>query len=197
MDKSNRQLQKEQTRQKILDTAFNEFGKNGIMATRMSDIAKAAGVSHGTVFMHFKTQEALISAVIEEYGRKTSMRIHELSEYCSDIREILEAHLKSIAKYEPFYTNLVIETRLLPKSSRDALISIQSAVSFHMSTALEHSIAERTIINEPVYLLFNTWMGLVDYYIANSDLFAPKGSVIERYGKQLIKLYMNLITVKK
>jgi AcrR family transcriptional regulator len=75
----NRQQQKENTRRKLLDTALDVFSRNGITATRMSDIAEAAGVSHGTVFLHFESQEVLISAVIEDFGFRMASRTHELS----------------------------------------------------------------------------------------------------------------------
>lgn len=65
MKKTNRQLQKEQTKELLLKTAYEIFSERGIMNTRMSDIARAAGVSHGTIFVHFQTQEALIEEVIE------------------------------------------------------------------------------------------------------------------------------------
>ena len=65
MKKTNRQLQKEQTKELLIKTAYMMFSERGIMNTRMSDIAKAAGVSHGTVFAHFLTQEALIENVVE------------------------------------------------------------------------------------------------------------------------------------
>lgn len=187
MNKTNRQLQKEQTKELILTTAYNVFCEKGIMNTRMSDIAAAAGVSHGTVFAHYKTQEDLISAVVETYGGKIAERTHELADSCSSFKDILSAHLAGISEYEPFYTRLVIENRLLPPSVRDVLISIQSAVSFHFSNAAGESIA-----GMPSCMLFNMWIGLVHYYLSNGDLFAPEGNVIERYKDTLINSYIEL-----
>ncbi|MHC1771792.1 MAG: TetR/AcrR family transcriptional regulator [Flexilinea sp.] len=53
MKKTTRELQKEQTKALLLKTAYDVFSKNGIMDTRVSDVAEAAGVSHGTIFVHF------------------------------------------------------------------------------------------------------------------------------------------------
>ena len=189
MSKTTRQTQKEQTKEALLQTAYVLFSEHGILNTRMSDIAQAAGVSHGTVFLHFKTQEALITEVIEVYCGKIAARTHELTEGCESVQGILRAHLDGIMEFEPFYTNLVIESRLLPLSARDAWVHTQSAVSFHFSTAVEREL--KTEI--PTSLLFNMWIGLIHYYLANSDLFAPGGKVMERYGETLIENYMKLI----
>lgn len=191
-----RELQKAQTRGKLLQAALLEFGRRGIMASRISDIADAAGVSHGTIFVHFESQEALIIAAIEEFGKTTTLRTHELASDCAGIREVLAAHLAGLEEFETFYTRLVIEARLLPPAARHTLIAVQSAVSFHISAAAQRDMDAGRILSMPIPLLFNTWIGLVDYYLVNGDLFAPNGSVLERYGPALLDHFVNLISAR-
>lgn len=193
MIKTGRQLQKEQTRQLLLQTAYVLFSRHGFLHTRMSDIAKAAGVSHGTVFLHFETQEALISEVIDVYGRKIALRTHELTDSCDHLEEILSSHLAGIREFEPFYTWLVIENTMLPQGARDTWISIQSAISFHFSQVAEKELQANQKSQIPVSILFNMWIGLVHHYLASGDLFAPEGNVIARYGSSLIQNYIKLI----
>ncbi|MCB2360619.1 TetR family transcriptional regulator [Clostridium estertheticum] len=50
MLENKRQKQKKLTRKHLIEVAIKQFGENGILKTRTSDIAKAADVSHGTVF---------------------------------------------------------------------------------------------------------------------------------------------------
>jgi AcrR family transcriptional regulator len=194
MAKTQRQQQKENTRQMLIDVALRQFAEDGLTTTRTSDIAKAAKVSHGTVFSHFPTREILLEAVIEEFGMRITNRLHELVNDNCGMKEVLEAHVKGISEYEKFYTRLVSESRLLNDSSRNSLIMIQSAISFHISQVAEREMKAGKIRPMPVDLLFNTWIGLVNHYLINSDLFAPDGSVLEKYGKQLIEHYINLIS---
>jgi AcrR family transcriptional regulator len=191
---TNRQIQKKNTRQKLLNVALTEFEHRGIMATRMSDIASAAGVSHGTVFAHFETQEALITAVIEDTGIKIARRTHELAQDSGGLRQVLASHLEGIREFEAFYTRLVIEARGLPLIARETLISIQSAISLHISQAAQREMNLGSILPMPISLLFNTWVGLVHYYLTNGDLFAPGDSVIDRYGSILLDHFMNLVS---
>jgi AcrR family transcriptional regulator len=195
--KTTRQDQKERTRNKLLKVALTEFGERGILATRMSDIASAAGVSHGTVFAHFETQEALITAVIDETGQKMARRTHELASHSDGLRQVLTAHLEEIRGFEAFYTRLVVEARGLPEIARDTLISIQSAISFHISLAAKREMDQGIILQMPISLLFNTWIGLIHYYLSNGDLFSPEGLVIERYGSTILTHFMNLISKGK
>lgn len=195
--KTQRQIQKDQTRQHLIETAFAQFARQGLTTTRTADIAKAAKVSHGTVFAHFSTQEDLLNAVIEAFGARVSLRLHELAACNNSLRDVLAAHLRGLTEFEAFYTRLVIEGRLLPQSARDAFTIIQSSISFHLSLAADKEIQEGTIDPYPIHLLFNTWIGLIHYYLANNDLFAPEESVLERYGQELLEHYMRLITAKE
>lgn len=196
MQKTQRQLQKEQTRKHLVEIAFEQFAQQGLTTTRTADIAKAANVSHGTVFAHFSTQEVLLNAVIEEFGERVSLRLHELAAANNGLREVLAAHLKGLTEFESFYTRLVIEGRMLTESARSVFTVIQSSISFHIGQAAEREIKAGMIAPYPIHLLFNTWIGLVHYYLANNDLFAPEGSVLERYGQELLEHYMRLIASK-
>ena len=193
MKKTARQLQKERTRESLIRTAYALFSERGILNTRMADIAEAAGVSQGTVVLHFKTQEALVVEVIGTYCGKIAARTHELADSGCSVREMLSAHLAGIGEFEPFYARLVMENRLLPPPARDAWVGLQSAVSFHFSRAVERERRAGTVAEVPDSLLFNLWTGFVHHYLANRDLFAPEGGVIVRYGETLVETYLKLI----
>lgn len=188
-----RSMQKLKTRQKILDAALRQFGERGILAARMQDVADAAGVSHGTVFMHFGSQEELVYAVIEDFGGKATLRTHELAAGGKGVRGVLEAHLAVLGESEDFYCRLIAELSQLPDGCRDRFIMIQSAISLHLSEAAGREMREGSIRPMPLHLLFNTWMGLAHYYLMNRSLFAPGQSVIRIRGQELLDHFMRLI----
>lgn len=197
MKTSQRQKKKLETRKLLIDTALDQFAKTGLISTRTSDIASVANVSHGTVFAHFATREILLNEVIEEFGMGITNRLHELVNINSGMKEILEVHLKGIRENEIFYTRLVSEGHLLHESARNSWIMIQSSISFHIIQVAEREIKAGNIKDMPVGMLFNTWVGLIHYYLVNGDLFAPGESVLKRYSTELVEHYMNLISIKK
>lgn len=194
MKENQRQNQKNQTRKNIINTALKEFAENGFMATATSNIAKAAKVSHGTIFAHFSTREILLDEVIEEFGIRITKKLHELSENNGCIEEALKTHLLGIMEYETFYMRLISEISLLHESARKTLIMIQSTVSFHLFEIVEKERNKNKIIEVPFNMLFNMWIGLIHYYLMNSDLFATNQSVLSRYGDELIQNYIKMIS---
>lgn len=59
-------------KEKILDCALELFGTVGYTATSTSKIAKAAGVSEGLIFRHFKNKQGLLDAIIADATERTS-----------------------------------------------------------------------------------------------------------------------------
>jgi TetR/AcrR family fatty acid metabolism transcriptional regulator len=53
-------------RDRILKAAIKVFAKNGFYATRVSEIAKTAGVADGTIYLYFKNKDDVLITIFEE-----------------------------------------------------------------------------------------------------------------------------------
>ena len=56
----------EQTRMAILDAAVREFSERGITGTTLERISRAAGVTRGAFYWHFKDKIDLLRALVEQ-----------------------------------------------------------------------------------------------------------------------------------
>ncbi len=61
-------LSRETRRDLILDVATEVFGRLGFEATRMDDVARAAGIAKGLLYKHFSSKDALFQALIDRQG---------------------------------------------------------------------------------------------------------------------------------
>ena len=73
----------------ILNAALILFAKEGYHATSTSKVAKAAGVSEGLIFRHFKNKEGLLQALLDE-GE------HRLKDLIVDI--VMDAEPKEVIR---------------------------------------------------------------------------------------------------
>ena len=62
---SRRERKKQDTRQRLLETALRLFREQGYDATTVEQIAEAADVAKGTFFNYFETKEAILPALAE------------------------------------------------------------------------------------------------------------------------------------
>lgn len=109
---SRREVQRLETRQRILDAAIAEFKRTGMADADVRDIVAAAGVAIGTFYFHFPTKEH----VLEEVEGNLVVRLDsELERFLRTDRD-LWAVLSEIVR-------LVVasETRMGTKLFRDVL----------------------------------------------------------------------------
>jgi len=52
-------------RERILDAAVRVFARKGFYATRVSEVARAAGVADGTIYLYFKSKDELLVSLFE------------------------------------------------------------------------------------------------------------------------------------
>jgi len=56
---------RDQRREQILDAASVVFSERGLVASKIADIARVAGLSHGLVYHYFESKEHVFAALIE------------------------------------------------------------------------------------------------------------------------------------
>src|SRR5712692_3024573 len=55
-----------QTRKRIVTAAAGEFRKNGVVATGLNDLMRAAGLTHGGFYKHFESKDQLVAEACAE-----------------------------------------------------------------------------------------------------------------------------------
>ena len=57
---------KEERRRALLEAARRVFARKGLAASKMTDLAAAAGISYGLVYHYFPDKESVFAALVEE-----------------------------------------------------------------------------------------------------------------------------------
>src|SRR6266516_7656719 len=85
-------------REAILRAATRVFARNGYFNSKVADIAHAAGVADGTVYLYFKSKEEILHSIFDRSmaeaiasGRKL---IEPLSDPREKLRQIARLHLE-------------------------------------------------------------------------------------------------------
>lgn len=73
-------VDKEEKKQEILKAAVRIFAQNGVVKTKMTDIAKAAGIGKGTIYEYFRSKEDIFAETYTHLFQDTEIRIAEVLE---------------------------------------------------------------------------------------------------------------------
>ena len=94
-------------REQIVATAITVFGEYGYAGGSIRTIADRVGISHATLLQHFGSKEGLLTAVLEEWDRRTvEARLADVSGlgYFQRLPEVMGAHLANRGLLELFTT---------------------------------------------------------------------------------------------
>lgn len=80
----------------ILTAALKIFSLKGFAATRLDEVAKAAGISKGTLYLYFESKEALFKAVVSEF---VLPQIAKAEEHAEDYQGSIKDLLLSLAEH--------------------------------------------------------------------------------------------------
>lgn len=106
---------KQEKRRKILDAAVEVFAERGYFGARVADLAKAAGIADGTVYLYFKSKDELLITLFEERTEEvlTHLRsqLDRLTGPVERLRAFIHYHLRLAVDRPKLMQVLTIEVR--------------------------------------------------------------------------------------
>jgi AcrR family transcriptional regulator len=139
------------TRDNLLAAGRTVFEQRGYANTRMSDIATAAGVSHGTVYTWFVDKEALLRALVDDIVTEVFAALAIGDEVPEPERRMLEANRRYLAAYRRHgrMLEVVEEAAATDARYRDALAGVRrdhvARVTHDIERLQKTGVAERDV----------------------------------------------------
>ena len=175
-------------REKIIDTAIEEFTRNGLKFT-MNDVAKALGISKKTIYTVFESKQDVLMAIADRYARDfTDMRQEIEADTELDTMEKLFCAIPT--KYYNIGLSRIFElAQKYPKQYK----YLMEAVSQGWALAeqyLEKGIREGKIrkdISKPVVMAMIR--GTVTCFL-ESDILYKNGLTYEQGKEEMVQIIM-------
>src|SRR5919206_3083128 len=101
-------LTPDETRRRVIDGAAEAFAELGFERARVSDIARAAGLSSGAMYNHFDSKSELLGAVIECHAGNELMKLVE-SGTTAGLLDVVLARAKQLGAPGGMPTPLLLE----------------------------------------------------------------------------------------
>lgn len=96
-----------ESRKRLLAAARKLFVERGYHATRPQDIARAAGLGHGTFYLHFADKQECFLAFVDEAREEVDAAIMRRSSAAKDLTAFIEAILTAIYDYSEEHPGLL------------------------------------------------------------------------------------------
>ena len=189
-----REKAKQETREKLLVAAKEEFVKNGLLNISTVDIAKRAGVAHGTVFFHFHNKENLLLEVFDRELLQLTDELYLQLHGSHTFADLLNTYLDFLEREETFFAIIARETPFYSPELRRMILGREAAIRHYFYQALQRAIAQQQYKNVDITATLNFLFGTLNYYLCLRESFAAEGSVIKEKRQAIVDTFIQLLS---
>lgn len=119
-----RSERKAEKRQAILDGAVRVFAEKGFFNATVAEVARAAGVADGTIYLYFKSKDELLLEVFDDKMRllceSARAAIAQAKTASEALHEVARLHLSAVETNPADASVLIVELRQSSAFVRDA-----------------------------------------------------------------------------
>ncbi|MCP2003346.1 MULTISPECIES: multidrug efflux transporter transcriptional repressor AcrR [Buttiauxella] len=199
-----------ETRQHLLDVAIRLFSQHGVSSTSLADIAKAAGVTRGAIYWHFKNKSDLFNEIWE----LTESSIGDLeTEYqakfpddpLSVVRELLIYILQATVTEERrrLMTEIIFhkcefvgELAVLQQARRKLHLEGNERIESSLQRCIDAEMLPKGLRIPVAVILMRSYItGLIENWLVAPDSFDLHGQA-EDYIAILIEMFQTCPTLR-
>jgi len=130
--------------QQIIDAAIRVFARNGYYNSRVSDIAKEAGIAAGTIYLYFKTKDEILVTLFREQMASFVDRLQKAiatePDALSKLRRLIALHFQVLESNPDLAEVVQVELRQGNKFFRGASAHEVAAYFALIASVLEEGV---------------------------------------------------------
>ena len=131
--------------QQIIDAAIRVFASKGFYNSRVSDIAKEAGIAAGTIYLYFKTKDEILVTLFREkmaaFVEALRRAMKEEPDPVSKLRRLVALHFEMLERAPDLAEVVQVELRQGHKFFRGASAHEISSYFALIASVLEEGVA--------------------------------------------------------
>ena len=180
--------------QQIIDAAIRVFARNGYYNSRVSDIAREAGIAAGTIYLYFKTKDEILVTLFREKMTEWVALVRDAiageADPLEKIRRIVALHFKMIEEHPALAEVLQVELRQGHKFFRGASAQEVSAYFDVIADVLREGVLAGRLRKElPVKVATKMLFGAMDQ-LATSWVLGSRGYRLSEAAEPVATIFL-------
>lgn len=186
--------------QQIIEAAVRIFARNGYYNSRVSDIAKEAGIASGTIYLYFKTKDEILVTLFREkmaeFVATVRKAIAAEPDAVAKLRRLIGLHFKLLEDHSEMAEVVQVELRQGQKFFRGASANEVSGYFDLISSVLEEGMAAGMFRSDlPVKTVRKVLFGAMDQ-MATSWVLGKRGYKLSETAEAVADIFLKGLAVK-
>ncbi|HEX8789597.1 MAG TPA: TetR/AcrR family transcriptional regulator [Polyangiaceae bacterium] len=198
MAKSSRQVKADETRRRLFAAGTELLVEQGYVATTAKQIARRAGVAKGTFFFHYKSKDALVTAMVELQLRIIGRERERLVAEGASPLERLRATVMALGRLaERNVVRAVLTAGMENPETGGAIDLLYQQLLAMMTDDVRDAVRAREVSRSTApetfaLLVMDSYLGAAVSYAAN-----PRGRSLEEMLATLFDAYVSAFAPRK
>jgi len=186
--------------QQIIEAAVRIFARNGYYNSRVSDIAKEAGIASGTIYLYFKTKDEILVTLFREkmaeFVATVRKAIAAEPDAVAKLRRLIALHFKLLEDHAEMAEVVQVELRQGQKFFRGASANEVSGYFDLISSVLEEGMAAGMFRSDlPVKTVRKVLFGAMDQ-MATSWVLGKRGYKLSETAEAVADIFLKGLAAK-
>jgi TetR/AcrR family fatty acid metabolism transcriptional regulator len=184
--------------QQIIDAAIRVFARTGYYNSRVSDIAREAGIASGTIYLYFKTKDEILVTLFREkmaaFVAYLRSQIAPERDPIARLRRLVRLHFAVLESNPELAEVVQVELRQGQKFFRGASAHEISAYFELIASVLEEGVASGQIRRDlPVKVATKMLFGAMDQ-LATSWVLGKRGYRLVDAADEVATIFLKGVT---
>ena len=184
--------------QQIIDAAVRVFARNGFYNSRVSDIAREAGIASGTIYLYFKTKDEILVTLFREkmaaFVAALRAEISRERDPEGKIRRLVRLHFEVLEANPDMAEVVQVELRQGQKFFRGASAHEVSAYFELIGSILHEGVAEGVFRRDlPVKVATKMLFGAMDQ-VTTSWVLGKRGYRLADAAEPVANIFLKGVT---
>ena len=186
--------------QQIIEAAVRVFARRGYYNSRVSDIAREAGIAAGTIYLYFKTKDDILVTLFRdkmaEFVGALRKAIAGEPDAASKVRRLVSLHFSMLEENPDLAEVVQVELRQGQKFFRGASSQEIGAYFALIGSVLEEGVAERRFRSDlPVKVATKVLFGAMDQ-MATSWVLGKRGYQLVDMADAVAEIFLQGVAAR-
>jgi TetR/AcrR family fatty acid metabolism transcriptional regulator len=182
----------------IIDAAVRVFARNGFYNSRVSDIAREAGIASGTIYLYFKTKDEILVTLFREkmaaFVAGLRKAIADEADATARVRRLIRLHFETLEANPDMAEVVQVELRQGQKFFRGASAHEISAYFDLIGAVLQEGVAAGVFRRDlPVKVATKILFGAMDQ-VTTSWVLGKRGYRLTDAAEPVADIFLKGVT---
>lgn len=179
---------KEQTRQRIINKTALLLQEAGFLNVSSKDISRCSEVSQGTIFLHFKTKDALLTEIISSYLNQFEEKLKQECVKVESMDVFLKRYIDLIIQFEGMLSRTYKDFGYLPDELKKQVQNLDTTLkNIFFDNYRSHSKSRVNIID--TFIAIDAFYSQIEKYLIEKEVYTEHNSIIKQKRGRILKLY--------